>query len=310
MSEFLPEGSLLQTDYNRQQLSSPELLEEAYREGRILEARALMCDPAHNMIVDIPGVQAVIPRCEGALGIAEGVTRDIAILSRVNKAVCFVIKDLSKTSDDRLRLTLSRAEAQRMCSEQYISRLTPGDVIPARVTHMENFGAFVDIGCGIPSLIPIDAISVSRISHPADRFYNGQYIYAAVRNTDGSRICLTHRELLGTWEQNCACFEVGSVVTGIVRSIESYGIFIELAPNLAGLAEPRAGLLPGQSVTVGIKAMKPDKMKVKLAIIDTDHTQRPPAGSVYYIKEGHISLWQYSPDGCTKTVETVFDRQD
>ena len=306
MTTFLPEGSLLQSDYNRNILTSEQLLEQAYAEGRILESTALMCDPAHNVIVDIPGAEAVIPRVEGALGSAEGITRDIAVLAQVNKPVCFIITGISRGGDGRLRYTLSRAAAQKRCMELYIRHLTPGDVIPARVTHLESFGAFVDIGCGIPSLIPIDCISVSRISHPADRFYNGQYIYAAVKSRDGDRICLTHRELLGTWEQNCARFEVGAVVTGVVRSIETYGVFIELAPNLAGLAEPHEGLYAGQTVTVGIKAMKPDKMKLKLAIIDADHTRRPPAGLVYYIKEGHITRWQYSPERCTKLVETIF----
>ncbi len=308
MASFLPEGTLLQTDYNRQTLGSEQLLRRAYEEGRILESVALMCDPAHNVIVDIPGAEAVIPRTEGALGIAEGVTRDIALLARVNKPVCFIITDISRSPEGRLRYTLSRAAAQKRCSEQYVSRLTAGDVIPARVTHLENFGAFVDIGCGIPSLIPIDCISVSRISHPSDRFYNGQYIHAAVKSVEGSRICLTHRELLGTWEQNCARFEVGATVTGIVRSIESYGVFIELAPNLAGLAEPHEGLAVGQTVTVGIKAIKPEKMKLKLVIIDTDHTRRPPKSIIYYINKGHINHWRYSPADSAKLIESTFDR--
>ena len=299
---------MLQTDYNRRVICSEQLMRDAYEEGRILESTALMCDPDHNVIVDIPNAKAVIPRTEGALGIAEGVTRDIALLARVNKPVCFTITEISRTEDGRTRYTLSRAAAQRRCREHYVSRLTAGDVIPARVTHMENFGAFVDIGCGIPSLIPIDCISVSRISHPADRFYNGQYIYAVVKSVEGGRVCLTHRELLGTWEQNCARFEVGATVTGIVRSIESYGVFIELAPNLAGLAEPHEGLTVGQTVTVGIKAIKPDKMKLKLAIIDTDHTHRPQRSMLYYIKRGHLTHWQYSPADCTKTVETTFER--
>ena len=305
MKDYLPEGSLLQTDDNSQTIHSAALLQKAFEESRILESRALMCDPAHNVIVDIPGAEAVIPREEGALGIAEGTTRDIALLARVNKPVSFVITDIRKTAGGTVYI-LSRAEAQRRCVRDYISRLVPGDVIPARVTHLESFGAFVDIGCGVPSLIPIDMISVSRISHPADRFYNGQYIFAAVKSIDDGRVCLTHRELLGTWEENCSRFEAGSTVTGTVRSIESYGVFIELAPNLAGLAEPHEGLLPGQTVTVNIKAVKPDKMKLKLAIVDTEHTRRPPAGQVYYIKEGHIDYWRYSPEGCAKLVETVF----
>lgn len=59
---------------------------------------------------------------------------------------------------------------------EYIAGLTCGDVIPVRITHLEPFGAFADIGCGIVSLLPIDAISVSRIDHPKERFTVGMDI--------------------------------------------------------------------------------------------------------------------------------------
>ena len=119
------------------------------------------------------------------------------------------------------------------------SNANPGDIIPARVTHLEQFGCFVDVGCGIPSLIPIDAISVSRISHPSDRFKVGQDIKVIIKSLDNGRIWLSHKELFGTWSENAAMFKTGETVSGIVRSVEDYGIFIELTPNLAGLAEPR-----------------------------------------------------------------------
>ncbi|MFQ9410391.1 MAG: hypothetical protein ACLR1T_04200 [Evtepia gabavorous] len=44
------------------------------------------------------------------------------------------------------------------------------------MTHLEGFGAFVDVGCGVVSLIGIENCSVSRISHPARRFTVGQEI--------------------------------------------------------------------------------------------------------------------------------------
>ena len=122
---------------------------------------------------------------------------------------------------------------------EYIAGLTCGDVIPVRITHLEPFGAFADIGCGIVSLLPIDAISVSRIDHPKERFTVGMDIRAVVRMKDENRITLSHRELLGTWTENAERFRVGETVAGIVRSVESYGIFVELTPNLAGLAAER-----------------------------------------------------------------------
>lgn len=312
MNFYYPEGRLFSSPENLKTISSDKLMKEAYLNGRILEATGLRCSPAHDMLVDIPDARAVIPREEGALGIAEGTTRDIALLSRVSKPVCFIIDKITE-DENGLSYILSRAGAQRRCMDEYISSLSKGDVIPARVTHLEPFGAFVDIGCGIPSLIPIDAISVSRISHPSDRFYNGQNIFAIVKdfrdpeNGSDRLVCLSHKELLGTWEENCANFEVGSVVPGIVRSIESYGIFIEIAPNLAGLSEPCEGITPGMGVSVSIKAMRAEKMKLKLAIVDVSGRAGISPPMDYYITCGNIRRWVYSPDNCVKTVESVFE---
>ena len=71
-----------------------------------------------------------------------------------------------------------------MCIDNYLSQLVPGEVIDARVTHIEPFGCFVDIGCGIPSMISIDEISVSRISSPADRFDIDQMIKVVFKRCD------------------------------------------------------------------------------------------------------------------------------
>ena len=128
---------------------------------------------------------------------------------------------------------------------------------------------FADIGCGIVGLISIENISVSRISHPRDRFFVGQNIRVVIKDIDyeNRRFTLSHKELLGTWEENADMFDVGQTVCGVVRSIEDYGIFIELTPNLAGLAEYKAGIVSGQQATVYIKYIIPDKMKIKLIIL-------------------------------------------
>ena len=107
---------------------------------------------------------------------------------------------------------------------------------------MEPFGAFADIGCGVVSLLPIDAISVSRIDHPRERFSVGMDIRAMVRSVENRRITLSHKELLGTWEENAAAFAPGETVAGIVRSVEPYGIFVELAPIWRAWRNPRTAL--------------------------------------------------------------------
>ena len=305
--EFKPEGFLLDTPENAAALSGPAAIRSAMERGTILEAKALVCDGNHNLLVDLGPMRGIIPREECAVGIAEGAVRDIAIISRVNKPVCFVVTGLETDAYGSPVARLSRRIAQEQCRSRYLNALRPGDILPARVTHLEQFGAFVDIGCGVVSLIPIDAISVSRISHPRDRFSVGQDIFAVVRTVEKGRITLSHRELLGTWEENTAEFIPGETVGGVVRSVEDYGVFVELTPNLAGLAERRDGVRPGQQASVFIKSLLPEKMKVKLILIDAFDGEVPPRKLRYFQTAGHISRWVYSTPQSRKVIETVFD---
>jgi small subunit ribosomal protein S1 len=307
MKKFMPEGWLIDTPENKAAVKNVDALMTAAERGTILEAKAVLCDYEHNLVVDLGDIRGIIPRTEGAVGIAEGQVRDIALISRVNKPVCFVVKRIETSADGSKTAFLSRREAQLKCSEEYVSQLACGDIINARVTHLETFGAFCDIGCGIIALMPIDAISVSRIAHPCDRFCCGDDLLAVVKSIDADgRVSLSHRELLGTWEENAAGFMQGETVSGIVRTVEEYGIFIELAPNLAGLAEPRAGVFPGQQASVYIKSIIPEKMKVKLIVIDSFDADYAPAPIEYYIRGSHIDYWRYSPENCSKVIETRF----
>ena len=306
---YKPEGCILRTAENQKFISSAENLAEAMEKGTILEARASVCDSSHNLIVDLPCGKGIIPRNEGALGIEDGSVRDIALISRVNKAVCFKVEKITPDGNGRITALLSRRKAQEECMENYVKNLRAGDVIETKVTHLEKFGCFTDLACGIPSLIPIDSVSVSRISHPSDRFRNGQMIKAVVKSFENGRICLTHKELLGTWEENASRFEAGMTVSGTVRSVEDYGIFVELAPNLAGLAELRENISAGQNVSVYIKAVIPEKMKIKLIIVDVCEDCGNAPELIYFTDEKHIDRWIYSTPQSPKQIETVFSVQ-
>lgn len=307
MTEYLPEGCLISSPENQDIINSEFLLKEALVNGKILEAKAKLCDSDHNLIVDLGNMKGIIPRDEGALGIKEGTVRDIAIISRVNRPVCFVVTGFEKDNNGKTYAVLSRAKAQKICRENYISNLSKGDVVSAKITHLENFGAFADIGCGIIALMPIDTISVSRIEHPKERFAVGMDIKAVIKSIENGRISLSHKELLGTWQENADKFVVGETVAGIVRSVESYGAFVELSPNLAGLAESKDGVKVGQQASVYIKSIIPNKMKIKLIIIDTFDYKYNPQTPEYFSDESHIYKFTYSPENCEKLIETTFE---
>ncbi len=304
---YLPEGCLINNPANRLATANTESLERAFIDGAILEGICSLCDGERNLHVRLGRYKGIIPHSE-CVYLREGERpKDIAIISRVGKPVCFKIIEIQRNGDEPT-LILSRRLAQLEATFAYIDRLLPGDIIPAKVTHLESFGAFADVGCGIVSLLPIDTLSVSRIAHPKDRLYTGQDIKVVVKAIDreSGRISLSHRELLGTWQENAQLYCAGQTAAGIIRSIGNYGVFVELTPNLAGLAEYREGAEVGKSAAVYIKSIIKDKMKVKLVIIDTYPSEGQPLPMNYFIKQGHIDYWRYSPAECDKLVESRF----
>ena len=310
MNQYTPEGNLIAAFQNHELISSYKGLEKALEKQIILEAPAFLCDHNFNLHVALGSkIRGIIPRDEVQYSPREE-TKDIAILTRVGKPVCFKVMGFERDEAGEVIAILSRKLAQRECMHNYIETLEPGDIIPTKITHLEIFGAFVDIGCGIVSLLSIDSISVSRISHPSARLSVGDSIYTVVKNIDESgRIYVSERELLGSWEENAALFTEGQTVRGIVRSVENYGVFVELKPNLAGLAEFKEDVFPGQTAAVYIKSIIPEKMKIKLIIIDTHDAPIYPEPLEYFIDTDtvtHISSWTYSPASCKKTIESRF----
>lgn len=146
-----------------------------------------------------------------------------------------------------------------------------GEILEGTVKNIKPFGAFVEVPNGVVGLLHIEDISISRIKSPEERFKIGQNIKVMIKSVDKdlNRIELTHKELLGTWEENVLSYQEGEKVQGIIKETEKQknGIFIELKPNLVGLAEYKEGYEYGQKVDVYIKRIVKDKKKIKLLIV-------------------------------------------
>lgn len=114
-------------------------------------------------------------------------------------------------------------------------------------------------------------MSVARIKTPLERLKIGERVNTMIKSIDKQtgKLILTYKELLGTWEENIKDFEEGCTVVGIARETEkdNNGIFVELKPNLVGLADYKDDIEYGQKVSVYIKKIIPEKKKIKLVII-------------------------------------------
>ena len=293
MQLYRPEGPVVSPP-------SSDALRRGAGTGELFQAMCVKCDEFHNLHLDLGSVQGIIPREEAALGIAEGTAKEIAIMSRVGKTVSFQVLAF----DSRGTAILSRRTAQAEARKYYLTTLKPGDIIPAIVQNPADFGVFCDIGCGFPALMRIDRCCISRLRSTEELYQTGQMIHAAVLTVDpaAGQILMTGRELLGTWAENADLFRQGQTVTGIVRSIMPYGCFVELTPNLSGLAETELDVQIGDTVSVYIRSILPEKHKIKLTILEKLQNMNNTPALRFFLTQGRIQQWEYYPGSKAATI--------
>lgn len=146
-----------------------------------------------------------------------------------------------------------------------------GQIVNGIVTGIQPYGAFIRMENGADGLVYIEDLSVARIKSPYERLKIGQNVNIVVKsiNRETGKISLSYKDTLGTWEENAKKFSVGMNTKGIIRETEKNknGIFIELTPNLVGMAEYKEGLKYGEKVDLYIKKIDYDKKKVKVVLL-------------------------------------------
>lgn len=151
-----------------------------------------------------------------------------------------------------------------------LMNIEEGQIVEGKVQNIKPYGAFVKLENGETGLVYIEDLSVARIKSPEERLKVGQNIQVKVKsiNKEDNKIMLSYKDTLGSWQENADKFQEGTYVKGIVRETEknNNGIFIELTPNLVGMAEYTDQLEYGQEVDVYIRRIIPEKKKIKLVI--------------------------------------------
>jgi len=261
--KFIPEGWVETKD-------NLDNLQKAFTDGDILQGYVNNCDSNYNLHIDLGNnIKGIIPRNElEEINTDEfGYCNPSICKNKVNNFIQFKIKEIY----DDTNVLLSRRNVQKEALDWVKNDLKVGMVVKGIVKNMRKFGAFVEIGGGVVGLLHIEDISISRIKSPEERFYIGQKINVMIKSIDkeNDKIVLSYKELLGNWEENIKEYDEKTIVDGIVKETDKFknGIFIELKPNLVGLAEYKEGMEYGQKVKVYIKKIIKDRKKIKLLII-------------------------------------------
>lgn len=242
-----------------------------YIEGQeTLQGLVKKCDNNYNLYVSFEdGLNGIIPRDEiEEINLQEnGLPKEKICIGKLHKFVQFKVKNI----DNENNIILSRKKVQEEALVWIKNDLQEGDKVTGIVKSIKPYGAFIEIGGGVVGLAHIEDLSVARIKTPYERLKIGQKVQVMVKSIDRNqgKVILSYKETLGTWEENAKKFTPGSKVRGKIRETEKNknGIFIELTPNLVGMAEYEEGFQYGQDVDVYIKKIDKEKKKIKLQIV-------------------------------------------
>lgn len=160
--------------------------------------------------------------------------------------------------------------SKNFVTTKQMKKCKKGSILQGVVKNIQPYGAFIEISQNVTGLLHINDISKSRINSPSERLKIGAKIKVKVKSYDQNtgRLSLSTKELYGSWEDNIKDFKENTVVNGIVRNKDKYGVFVELTPNLVGLAKYKGYVSYGDKVNVFIKKISEETQKVKLVIVD------------------------------------------
>lgn len=249
---------------------SIEQLEKIKKEQQVIDMYVEEVDESLNMIGVVGSdIKAIIPRDEASSIVGEdGLVEEKHIINKKGKILHTCIKDILKI-DDRVELVLSKKMLELKVRRWMYMHLKEGMKLKGVVVSTTEYAAFVDVGGGVTGILKIQDMTDLVLQHTSDMFKPGQRIEVVVKkyDRDTGRIELSYKELLGTFEENVKKFKEGDIVEGIIRNRIKSGVFVELKPNLVGLAEHVNGIEYGQKVLVSIKRINVEKKKIKLIII-------------------------------------------
>jgi len=156
-----------------------------------------------------------------------------------------------------------------------LSQYTIGSVVEGEVTAVADFGAFVKFD-SLEGLVHISEIAWQRIDHPRDILKVGETVKAEIIGIEGSKIFLSMKKLIDDpWTHVEERYKVGDVVKGTILKVNPFGFFVELDPEIHGLAHvselsdeamPDVSLIAKEGETIDFKVVSIEPKEHRLGL--------------------------------------------
>ncbi|MBP9864243.1 S1 RNA-binding domain-containing protein [Patescibacteria group bacterium] len=216
-----------------------EKLKELFTSAVVVPVKVLEANKG-GLIIRLEGVAGFLPVSqlspENYPRVAGGEKARILekLKTLVGTALDVKVLDVNEEGE---KLIVSEKAVWETKQESVLSKYQVGSTVEGDVTAVTDFGAFVRFDVNLEGLVHISEIAWQRIDHPRDVLKVGDHVRAEIINIEGSKIFLSMKKLVDDpWKNVASRFKVNDMVRGRVLKINPFGLFVELDPDIHGLA--------------------------------------------------------------------------
>lgn len=154
--------------------------------------------------------------------------------------------------------------------KKYVKKFRVGNVLHGTVKSIQPYGVFIQVSKDVVGILHTNDICFSKIRSPEGEFKIGSKVKVIVKSYDinTGRLSFSTKEIFGTFGENIKYIKENTVVKGVVKNKNKHGVFIELWPNIIGLASHKNSVSYGDEVNVFVKKISEENKRVKLVIVD------------------------------------------
>ena len=214
-------------------------LRELFAAGTVIDGRIIDANKG-GLMVRVEGASGFLPVSqlspENYPRVAGGEKTKILEKLRPLVGTIMKVKVIDATEEDD-KLIVSEKAVWETQQESVLSKYKKGDVVEGEITAVTDFGAFMRFEANLEGLIHISEIAWQRIEHPKDILKVGDHVKAEIIDIEGSKIFLSMKKLIADpWKSVKDRYKLGQKVSGKVLKINPFGLFVELDPDIHGLA--------------------------------------------------------------------------
>ncbi len=250
-----------------------EKIRELIKENGVIQVKVLDANKG-GLVTRVEGIPAFIPVSQLSPAnyprVAGGEKSKIQekLKQLVGQTLDVKLLDVNEEEE---KIVVSEKAVWETKQESVLAKYKVGDQVEGDVTAVTDFGAFVRFDANLEGLVHISEIAWQRIDHPSDVLKVGDHVRAEIINIEGSKIFLSMKKLVeDPWKSVASRYNIGQWVKGRVLKINPFGLFVELDPDIHGLAHiSELGQKPVKDVNE--VARVGDEFEFRIISIDPDN---------------------------------------